>query len=432
VPEAPEPKWREDYFIAVPLPKVVANIPKSKAPRLDVARRQILDAPDEWHVALFNAFLGHLLSARAVAQLLALQPSERLCQIARLVAYNHIDVRHAWQLFPQDRWPVAFFEAGGRLKVVEWQEVSESRISLIPKLLSSVCARMSFCRLFERAEYQGLLAKWVGEPCLLAGSAVGGEMGAAHRWVHEVSAFPVEEHYCVASVRFLHPPWKGYPPLLQTTCLPLTPSNGPDDVEALVEKALKGWAALSPSELARVNNLLQEKFRHCHHHWFLSFPGSFSDSFGYGVEILNLNHPVAQALFHVELALVLSERRKAWPADKAGRLRDAIEGLTRHARFDRRTLVSERHRIRYWADAVAWKEFSESLGRVFAGALYAGISDIPGSDRPATAPQEFVRGTFRETREGGEILMLSHGLAEKDADRLAKTPGNPDFGKAIS
>ena len=111
----------------LPLPRIVANIPKSSAPRVDLARTEVVGQSDHWASPIVQAYVRHRCVA-SVESLLALEPSERWHQLGRLMAYNNINSDSLWQTFPHRRWPLLVLEPEGYITVLEWQEMATSAL----------------------------------------------------------------------------------------------------------------------------------------------------------------------------------------------------------------------------------------------------------------------------------------------------------------
>ncbi|GAH68676.1 unnamed protein product, partial [marine sediment metagenome] len=87
--------------------------------------------------------------------------------MGRLIAFHNIEAEDLWQVFPHEHWPLIFLEPGGRLKVLEWQEVPREAIYLAPGLLIGELTNMLEDRWLRQKEYEGRLANWAGERCLI-------------------------------------------------------------------------------------------------------------------------------------------------------------------------------------------------------------------------------------------------------------------------
>jgi hypothetical protein len=75
----PKPLWQACSRV-LPLSRLVLNLPKSRAPRVDVARTQLLGQQEQWALPVFQAHLQHL-SETSLKGLLEQDPAERWYQL---------------------------------------------------------------------------------------------------------------------------------------------------------------------------------------------------------------------------------------------------------------------------------------------------------------------------------------------------------------
>jgi len=372
------------YPGVLPVPRLVVNLPKSRAPRVDLARTQLVGQPEHWDSPIFQAHLYHL-SETSLKDVLALDPVERWYQLGRFIAFHDIDPESLWQVFPHERWPVPFLEAGGRLTVLEWQEVPADMIYLCPRPLLGELEEVARCRWLAQEEYKGSLIQWSGERCV--GSSLFG-VSAALRRAGILSHFPVEESHRFAAIRFLHPPWEGDPPLLQEIWLPMEIPEELSDVEAVLEEVVEDPTLLDPVERALVLwHILPDA---------VEFPQPFEQCFAYGGELLNLKHPVAQALLRLAAALELSERRGTLPEDRIGNLQDALGAVS----------LQLRH-------GAGEGRLYDDLRRMWSLVREVQLFDV-GEDLVLT-PEEFVPGTVTFDQDRLRIvsrLSISKKLSE--------------------
>lgn len=118
----------------LPVPQIVVNLPKTKSPRVDLARSKILGQHEHWDSPVYHAYLHHLFE-KSLKDLLALDPAERLYQLGRIIAFYNIRPESLLQVFPHERLPVPFLEAGGRINALEWQEVGTDALYLFPEII---------------------------------------------------------------------------------------------------------------------------------------------------------------------------------------------------------------------------------------------------------------------------------------------------------
>ena len=91
---------------------MVVNLPKTKSPKVDLARSKILGMHEHWDSPVYQAYQRHLFEL-SLKDLLALNPDERLYQLGRIIAFYNIKPESLLQVFPHESLPVPFLEAEG-------------------------------------------------------------------------------------------------------------------------------------------------------------------------------------------------------------------------------------------------------------------------------------------------------------------------------
>jgi hypothetical protein len=402
-PRSPS-EWRT-YSRALPVPRLVVNLSKLRTPRVDLARTQLLEQPEHWASPIFHAHLRHLSEA-SLKDLLALDPAERLYQLGRLISFHQIDPESLWKAFPQEHWPLPFLEAGGQLDVLEWQDVAASAIYLSPVALSLEIENMVRCRWLAQEKYEGPLIQWGGERCVVSNIAYHTRMSAAIEQFGYMWILPLAKAHRFAAIRFLRPPWEGDPPLLQRVWLPMEiPEELP--IETILEKATEDPTLLNPVERA----LFYVAFRNlAPAAEAIEFPQPFEQSFAYGSELLNLKHPVTQALLRFKAALELSRRRRTLPEDRLGHLDDALASATRE--------LSKSY-DEYTSGALLRERWSNALSRMLSLAREVQLLDVGETEGLVLGPEEFVPGTTSRA-------------ASRLRERLARLESIRPFGQPLT
>jgi hypothetical protein len=157
--------WSE-WSRYLPAPQIVVNLPKTKSPRVDLARSKILGQHEHWDSPVYHAYLHHLFE-KSLKDLLALDPAERLYQLGRIIAFYNIDPESLLQVFPHERLPVPFLEAGGRINALEWQEVTTDALYIFPEIIEEYLHTLCSCKWLTPTEYDGPLVQWAGERCII-------------------------------------------------------------------------------------------------------------------------------------------------------------------------------------------------------------------------------------------------------------------------
>lgn len=385
VPEALSPRLVGSfgaYISALPSPKLIVNLPKSIVPEVDLARIQLRRQADNWASQVSWAHLQHIYE-RSKKTLLSLDPAERLYQMGRLIAFHNIDPEALWQTFPQKRWPLPFLEAGGCINVLEWQEVATGAIFLAPSLIREDLSEICFRKWITQKEDRGSLLKWQGDRCLiLSMEYIPVEPTAALSAVSAICNVPLRKSHTFTAARFLHSPWGGDPPLLQKIMLPIEIPEELPDVEDILKKAVENPTQLSPFERRL---LYSERLWYEHEFQFpeaTEFLKPFEQSFAYGWELMNLNHPVAQALLRFIATIELAKRRNSLPEDQFGKLMDTLESSwpIYDYRFD--------------LNILEWEKLNKFISSIWLVIKEIQLFDEGEFDGLALNPKEFVPGTI--------------------------------------
>lgn len=377
---ASAPKWPKspsfrNIWRSFPVP--IVNLPKTKSPRVDLARSKIIGMHEHWDSPVYQACLHHLFE-KSLKNLLALDPAERLYQLGRIIAFYNIEPEDLLQFFPHERLPVPFLEAGGYINVLEWQEVTADALYIFPEIIEYYLYKLHRCKWLTHDGYEGPLVQWTGERCIVYRARYITDPSAAIGRAVGLCKLFVSKSYIFAAIRFLYPPWEGDPPLLQEIWLKKIPEELPE-IEIVLERAIENPTLLNAVEREILHEMvyLSRDFPR-----FVEFPQSFDQFFAYGGEMLNLKHPVTQALLRFGASLKLSKMRKTIPEDRIGHLQDAI------AEF-----LGEFHR----------RDSSDSLRHLWSLAQEAQLFDVGEIDDLVLAPEDFVPGTFGTVSLGSEI-----------------------------
>ncbi len=124
---------------------------------------------------------------------------------------------------------------------------------------------------------------------------------------------------------------------------------------------------------------------------FVEFPHPFERTFMYGEIMLNLKHPVTQALLRFTASLKLSKIHKTLPDDRVGNLEDALK------RFMERIIYS----------GFKDKETFDSFHELWLLARETQLFDIEEIDKFMLMPADFIRmpslPTDRDIRDFHEL-----------------------------
>jgi len=327
-------------------------------------------------------------------ELLAIDPAERWYQLGRFIAFHNIEPDKLWQVFPHDRWPLPFLEAGGRLNFVEWQEICAYPIYQPPRVLTSELTKMRRCQWITQEKYEGPLLQWAGDRGLVLDFGPG--ESAALNNAEKLSQIPVNKFHCFAAIRFLSPPCESNPPLLQKIWLPMDGLRVLPEPGAVLEKTSRDPTLLNP---------LERKVLHQRLAWLTSFdcpeviefPPPFNRFFAYGFLLLNLKHPITQCLLQFLATFELLKNRRILPEDKVENLEVFLKSL--------------------WGD---WEflDFINDLSRMWLLAHNLQLFCVDEVENLIPRQEEFVPGTFGEPLrlenllEAGNIRPFGQPLAD--------------------
>ncbi|MFV9675845.1 MAG: ATP-binding protein, partial [Anaerolineales bacterium] len=225
----------------LPVPRIVVNLPKTKSPRVDLARSKTRGMHEHWDSPVYRAYLHHLFEI-SLKNLLALNPAERLYQLGRIIAFYNIEPEGLLQVFPHERLPVPFLEVGGRSNVLEWQELTADALYMFPKSIEEYIYRLCYRKGLTNDSYNGFLIQWTGERCIIRGFGnliYLSTSSAAIESAGEVWNLLVRKSYTFTAIRFLHPPWEGDPPLLQEIWFKTDMPNERPEIETVLERTIE-------------------------------------------------------------------------------------------------------------------------------------------------------------------------------------------------
>lgn len=398
--EASKPQFLLNRDIILPIPRLLVNLPKTTSPKIDLARSKILGQAEHWDTSVYQAYQNFILQ-KSLNGLLKLDPAERLYQLGRLIAFYNIQPENILQIFPIEKWPLPFLEAGGHFNILEWQVAandvfygSPEYIDIEPGLLGIELnpierefGDLGRCLRLTYEKYDGLFTKWTGERCFILNFGREDDSRSIIK-AGNLGWFFINKFYRFESIRFLQSPWEGFPPLLQRIWHRKEASENNLENQKVLEKAAENPTLLNHEERELFHDIA--RFPE-----FVEFPNPFARAFIYGNSMLNLNHPVTQALLRFVASLKLSEMNKTLPDDRIGCLEDAFErfrGIIRYGFEDKKTL----------------DPFSEIWSLVRETHLF----DIGELDTFILTPADFIKLPFPAVQDIKDLDEIEDKLAE--------------------
>jgi hypothetical protein len=363
---SPESYLFDNDFQLLPSARLVVNLEKKKFVGINLARDQILGGAEQWYKPILKAHSQKVLE-KFLNELLSLEPLKRFYQMIRICLYHNISAKELWNMFPQDRWPVLFLEAGGRFSVLELGEVRGNNINMIPDNFDE--EYIDWKNIIYGNHCHSTLVDWTGERVLIRASS---EVSSMQNFIADrLMEIPFEESHRFTFVRFLEPPWEGDPPLIQRVFCPVDSSEGETDIKQIFEKAVSNPILLTPVE----RNIFIMKTTIP---TFIEFPPPFDKSFAYGWRLLNLKNPIVQILIQVIAAYELSKIEDTLSPDKIGQLQDKL-GFLEDA---------------FWSE-LNIEASIEKLKTVLFTALDMDLLDIRGFEDMIPTVEDFVPGSIR-------------------------------------
>lgn len=173
------------------------------------------------------------------------------------------------------------------------------------------------------------------------------------------------------------------------------------DIEAVLEKAVRDPTLLNSVERALLYRTLSDPSYRLPE--AIEFTQPFEQSFAYGGELLNLKHPVTQALLRFVAAFELSKRCRTLPKDRLGHLEDALAFVSRVFSLS----------LRYGdAGETLWEQLPDTLRRLWSLAREVQLFEVGEIEDLVPTPEEFVPGTV-----GKEASKLERKLAKLESIR---------------
>lgn len=294
--------------------RLVVNVPKSRAENVDLARNLVITDSKKWASPIFEAQRRVLANRYSREDFYGLTPAQQLFQLASFMLFHNVSADMLSYIFPRESWPLPFLEQGGRLTFKRWAEVEQDMINRSPEPLSAKLASL-IGDILKDGQPPEPLNHWEGPLSIVDFATWGGTVGDSSiiSGILEFVRLPLETSHHFGSVRFLSPPWEGFPPLLQEIWHPGRHSLSEDEIEETLELVAKEptHAIYAEEELIqrKVFELIGIKHLHLK---MVRFPPPFEKSFAYGNVALNLEHPVVKALICLIARLTLPKTQKSF------------------------------------------------------------------------------------------------------------------------
>jgi len=289
--------------------RLIVNLPKSRAENVDLARNLVITDSKEWANPIFEAHVRELASRYTGEDFYRLPPSQQLFQLASFMLFHNVSADMLSHIFTQDSWPLPFLDQGGRLTYKRWAEVKQDAINRSPEPLSERLARL-MANILKDGQPPEPLNYWEGPLSIVDFATWGGTTGDSSiiSGILEFVRLPLGTSHQFGGIRFLSPPWEGFPPLLQEIWHPTRCSLSQNDIEGIIKRIAKDTASVVYAGEALVQQKIFELIGIKHLHLRIaSFPSPFEKSFAYGNAAINLAHPITKSLICLIARLALRE-----------------------------------------------------------------------------------------------------------------------------
>jgi hypothetical protein len=299
--------------------RLVVNLSKSRAQAVDLARNLVITDSKEWATPIFEAH-GQALARRYSGEdFYRLPLAQQLFQLASLMLFHNVSTETLSYIYPRDSWPLPFLEQGGHLTFKRWAEVKNDAINRSPEPLSTKLAHLVRDILKDGQPPEPLI-HWIGPLSIIDFATWGGSVGDSSviSGILEFVRVPLSTSHRFGGIRFLSPPWEGFPPLLQEIWAPGRRFLSETDIERILKQVAEDPIHAVYAEEEIVQQKLCQLIGIRHSHLRMSrFPSPFEKAFAYGNVAINLENPIARALICLTARLIALEMQESqWPVQR--------------------------------------------------------------------------------------------------------------------
>ncbi|MDF0589940.1 HD domain-containing protein [Candidatus Methanocrinis natronophilus] len=358
------------------------NLSKKKAPSLDVSRKRFYEKDEPWFSPIRTKYVEKI-NEIYIDKLSSLDPFERLYLMGWIIyQYPLISIKDLWDVFPNDLWPIFSLKAGGELNVVKFKDIKKIKIDAFPcntnlnlgELKSFISSKVN------KYNYSGYINKWAGNEAIMVPSDDFLVIRSSRSFTStpvglkasEIIEFPIHKSYFASSIKFNNPPWVGNPPLYQVELSPNEPLKENIDKFLLLEKAIQNPRSLTAFELNQLSEMTHTRVA--------NFSKPFDNLFGYGRELMNINHPVVQELIRIFCSIDIND---SLPEIKRGEFNDLKYNLFNFG------LTSSSEKL---------KHINKNLNKIFLFCEKNSIMDYFATDILTLKYNDFVPGTLNNRK----------------------------------
>jgi hypothetical protein len=371
------------------VPLLLVNIPQSSAPRIDLARNEIIGDNKHWGQPILESWWRKLIEL-AHGDVQSMQPIELLDHLGRMAVFDRVPDKELWKVVSAPDWPVPVLLPGGEVSVCTLSEFGGDPLPICPAELQSQAAHAVVSRLIEGRRHRTRLSNWEGERCVILGGWLE-EVTESISQMFRVGAKRVAHLHYASCVRFLTPPSPIGAPMLQQVWAPVASPATRQDLERVLEEARADVRGLTVLECQSVWQTRPSRTT-----ILTEFAEPFGQHFAFGGEALNFNHPLSKLLVSAAAALKLSHHGGPDQNPLLGQLNDAFESVTSPMDF---------------RSSKSWSEYAEAWATFLRLAGEAGLKSSNNVRDWKISPDDFVPGSIRITR--GRITSPPHKVGKR-------------------
>jgi hypothetical protein len=294
------------------LRKFILNVPKTKTSNIDISRNQILTDRLEWVSPIIHAH-AKVLSKKADEIIKHNNPAINAFRLASFMLFHNLGVEELEDVISHDKWMFPILVKNG-VSFIPWSELENRTINLMPEPLGH-SATNYMNALFHQRELPKLFSNWQGNQTLINEYATWGGTNNDSIVLSTFSHFinrTIYKYHIFSSIKFLTPPWKNSPPLLQEVWVPKKEENIVSDNEA--ELIIKN-IAVGKCEVLELENIYIQKYLfkrlglpHLQTR-VTKFPSPYNNNFAYGDGAINILHPLTVSILKFSCFILQSENR---------------------------------------------------------------------------------------------------------------------------
>ncbi|MCJ7791913.1 MAG: ATP-binding protein [Dehalococcoidia bacterium] len=286
------------------LTSLIANIPKTRAKEISLARNQIVTDSRVWAEPIFSAHTQALRRRYCTPSQGLLKPSRYLFRLASFMLFHGLSIEQLREVFTAEDWPFPFLQTHGGIEFKRYGELIHCPINLSPDCLSYANTDLMQC-LMEDKEIPQLYSFWRGPDTVIDDYATWGgsnDDSIILSSLRHIITNSIEISHRFDSIIFLSPPWDSSTPLLQEIWVPKKDS---DHLPSGIVESKLALLSKNPSNAFVLEEpYVQERFFEAigasrFHMRLTRFPKPFEKSFAYGNNAMNLGHPIARALLYL-------------------------------------------------------------------------------------------------------------------------------------